>query len=61
MDETLWRTLPVREAERTVLADDPDYMAFGPFLALGCGVFCIMEPFFFERMLGIITVLGVHF
>ena len=34
---------------------------FGPFLALGCGVFCIMEPFFFERMLNIISVLGVHF
>jgi hypothetical protein len=36
-------------------------MAFGPFPALGCGVFCIMEPFFYDRMIGIITVLGVHF
>lgn len=42
-------------------AEDPDYMAFGPFLALGCGVFCIMEPFFYERMIGTITILGVHF
>jgi len=42
-------------------AEDPDYMAFGPFLALGCGVFCIMEPFFYERMIGTITLLGVHF
>lgn len=50
-----------REKAKIHFADDPDYMAFGPFLALGCGVFCVMEPFFYERMLGIITVLGVHF
>ena len=50
-----------REKAKIHFAEDPDYMAFGPFLALGCGVFCIMEPFFYERMIGIITVLGVHF
>lgn len=50
-----------REKAKIHFAEDPDYMAFGPFLALGCGVFCIMEPFFFDRMIGIITVLGVHF
>jgi prepilin signal peptidase PulO-like enzyme (type II secretory pathway) len=50
-----------REKAKIHFADDPDYMAFGPFLALGCGVFCIMEPFFYDRMIGIITVLGVHF
>ena len=50
-----------REKAKIHFAEDPDYMAFGPFLALGCGVFCIMEPFFFERMIGIITVLGVRF
>ena len=50
-----------REKAKIHFAEDPDYMAFGPFLALGCGVFCIMEPFFYDRMIGIITVLGVHF
>ena len=25
MDESIWRDLPERAAERTVLADDPDY------------------------------------
>lgn len=50
-----------RKKAQIHFADDPDYMAFGPFLALGCGVFCIMEPFFYDRMIGIITVLGVHF
>ena len=50
-----------REKAKIHFAEDPDYMAFGPFLALGCGVFCIMEPFFYERMIGTITVLGVHF
>ena len=50
-----------REKAKIHFAEDPDYMAFGPFLALGCGVFCIMEPFFYERMLNIINILGVHF
>ena len=50
-----------REKAKIHFAEDPDYMAFGPFLALGCGVFAIMEPFFYERMIGTITVLGVHF
>ena len=50
-----------REKAKIHFAEDPDYMAFGPFLALGCGVFCIMEPFFYDRMLNIINILGVHF
>ena len=42
-------------------ADDPDYLAFGPFLALGCAVFVIMEPFFFEHMRQFLQILGVYF
>ena len=55
------RLMLQREKAKIHFAEDPDYMAFGPFLALGCGVFAIMEPFFYERMIGTITVLGVHF
>lgn len=50
-----------REKAKVHFAEDPDSIAFGPFLALGCGVFCIMEPFFYDRMLNIINILGVHF
>ena len=50
-----------REKAKIHFAEDPDYMAFGPFLALGCAVFAIMEPFFFEKMLNMIQLLGVRF
>ena len=49
-----------REKARIHFAEDPDYMAFGPFLALGCAVFAIMEPFFFEKMFQTISLLGVY-
>lgn len=50
-----------REKAKIHFAEDPDYMAFGPFLALGCAVFAIMEPFFFEKMFKMIQLLGVYF
>jgi len=50
-----------REKAAIHFAEDPDYMAFGPFLALGCAVFAIMEPFFFEKMLDTMNLLGVYF
>ena len=50
-----------REKAAIHFAEDPDYMAFGPFLALGCAVFAIMEPFFFEKMLETMNLLGVYF
>ncbi|MBO4681228.1 MAG: prepilin peptidase [Clostridiales bacterium] len=50
-----------REKAAIHFAEDPDYMAFGPFLALGCAVFAIMEPFFFEKMLDTLNLLGVYF
>lgn len=50
-----------REKARIHFAEDPDYMAFGPFLALGCAVFVIMEPFFFEKMFPSIVLFGVYF
>ena len=50
-----------REKAKIHFAEDPDYMAFGPFLALGCAVFAIMEPFFFEKMFQMMQLLGVYF
>ncbi|MBR3278362.1 MAG: prepilin peptidase [Lachnospiraceae bacterium] len=50
-----------REKAAIHFAEDPDYMAFGPFLALGCAVFAIMEPFFFEKMFETILLFGVYF
>ncbi|MCR4688668.1 MAG: A24 family peptidase [Saccharofermentans sp.] len=54
------RALEIKKA-RMHFADDPDYLAFGPFLALGCGVFAVMEPFFFAKMSATLSVLGVLF
>ena len=42
-------------------ADDPDYLAFGPFLALGCAVFIAMEPFFYQKLFSILASMGVLF
>ena len=46
---------------QTHYAEDPDYLAFGPFLALGCGVFVILEPVFFNLMIKNLTLLGLYF
>jgi len=50
-----------REKAAIHFAEDPDYMAFGRFLALGCAVFAIMEPFFFEKMVMTMNLFGVYF
>jgi len=50
-----------REKAAIHFAEDPDYMAFGPFLALGCAVFVIMEPFFFDKMVMTMNLFGVYF
>jgi prepilin signal peptidase PulO-like enzyme (type II secretory pathway) len=50
-----------REKAAIHFAEDPDYMAFGPFLVLGCAVFAIMEPFFFEKMFQSLVLFGVYF
>ena len=42
-------------------ADDPDYLAFGPFIAIGCAIFISMEPFFFEKMIDTLNLLGLYF
>lgn len=42
-------------------ADDPDYLAFGPFLAIGAGVFIALEPIFFNMMFDMLTVFGLYF
>lgn len=50
-----------REKAKIHFAEDPDYLAFGPFLALGCAVFAVMEPFFFDKMYQTIVLFGVYF
>ncbi len=50
-----------REKAAVHFADDPDYLAFGPFLALGCGVFAVAEPFIFEKAYDLLLSLGVYF
>ena len=50
-----------REKAKIHFAEDPDYLAFGPFLALGCAVFTIMEPFFFEKLFMTLKLFGVYF
>ncbi len=42
-------------------AEDPDYLAFGPFLALGCAVFIAAEPMIYTLMLNYFSGLGVIF
>ena len=42
-------------------ADDPDYIAFGPFLALGAAVFLALEPYFHEQMFYYIDLFGLAF
>ena len=54
------RALEIKKA-RMHFADDPDYLAFGPFIALGCGVFAVMEPFFLEKMMSFFAGMGVFF
>ena len=54
------RALEIKKA-RMHFADDPDYLAFGPFIALGCGVFAVMEPFFLEKLMSYLSGLGVFF
>lgn len=58
--QKLRRALEIKKA-RMHFADDPDYLAFGPFIALGCGVFAVMEPFFLEQLMNYLSGLGVFF
>lgn len=38
-------------------ADDPDYLAFGPFLSFGAAIFIAMEPFFYDHLVGYIVAI----
>ncbi|MCR5615932.1 MAG: A24 family peptidase [Saccharofermentans sp.] len=58
--QKLRRALEIKKA-RMHFADDPDYLAFGPFIALGCGVFAVMEPVFLEQLMSYLSGLGVFF
>lgn len=41
-------------------ADDPDYLAFGPFLAIGAAVFLVLEPVFCDHLIGIVMAMGAY-
>lgn len=47
--------------EEMHFAEDPDYLAFGPFIALGAGVFLALEPTFFNILLPYMNTFGVYF
>jgi len=42
-------------------ADDPDYLAFGPFLAFGAGVFLALEPVWADLFMDTLMILGGYF
>ncbi len=42
-------------------ADDPDYLAFGPFLALGTAVYLALEPVFYNYMIETMSLFGLAF
>ncbi len=42
-------------------ADDPDYLAFGPFLVVGATIFLVAEPWIYEKAHGLLDILGVLF
>lgn len=46
---------------RIHFADDPDYLAFGPFLAIGAGVFLTMEPVFLRLLAETLVTFGLYF
>lgn len=48
----------IRAAKANIhFADDPDYLAFGPFLALGAAVYLVLEPVLYEHLIGYYVVL----
>lgn len=56
-DNPIKKRQEIRMAKANIhFADDPDYLAFGPFLALGAAIFLSMEPFFYEHLIGYIIV-----
>lgn len=49
------------EKSRIHFADNPDYLAFGPFLAFGAAIFMSIEPFWAEKALSTLMDMGVYF
>lgn len=49
-DPVATRAALQREKAKIHFADDPDYLAFGPFIALATGIFLVMEPIFFNQL-----------
>ncbi|MBP5180136.1 MAG: prepilin peptidase [Clostridiales bacterium] len=50
-----------RRKAQVHFADDPDYLAFGPFLALGAAVYLALEPVFATHLLPSLELLGLAF
>ena len=50
-----------RRKAQVHFADDPDYLAFSPFLALGAAVYLALEPVFATHLLPSLELLGLAF
>ena len=50
-----------RKKAQVHFADDPDYLAFGPFLAIAAGIYLSLEPIWYHNLIGIFASMGVYF
>ncbi len=50
-----------RQKAKIHFADNPDYLAFGPFLAISTGIFLSLEPVWHANLVGIFAAMGVYF
>ncbi|MCQ2466355.1 MAG: A24 family peptidase [Clostridia bacterium] len=50
-----------RRKAQVHFSEDPDYLAFGPFLALGAGVFLALEPVFLRMLAETLITFGLYF
>lgn len=60
-DPTAKRREILRRKNQVHYADDPDKMAFGPFLAFGTAVCMALEPLFYSHMIEGIRIFGLAF
>ena len=60
-DPTAKRREIAKRKAQIHFADDPDYLAFGPFLALGTAVYMALEPYFASQMLGYLELFELAF
>lgn len=52
------RELQIKRKQQSYV-DNESYLAFGPFLSLGCACFLVLEPLFYDLMIGYLAMLGL--